>query len=231
MTKTNLTGIRGILLSLTLLAAANVSAQGVERYVSVSVSNPAAFVSAFDRFRSSGIMKGSTASLWANAFDGSNPATHVIVIGYDDYEALQDTDDAVRPSREWADYLAAIEGTNEVTALSMGVERLADGRGWHDHDAAMVFVMTVSDAGTYGAAFAELIDSTDNPGSVRLIEMRAGGEGATHLAAITAPDFATLNEYIDELFASDAYADFAAKVGAIRRINTTSIYRRLQTWK
>ncbi len=231
MTRIIAAGIRGIALALALFAATNVSAQGVERYVSFNVSNPAAFVGAFNRFRTSGVMKGSTASLWAANFDGRNPATHVIVVGYDDYAALQETDDSVRPSREWADYLAAIQGTNELTALSLGVQRLADGRGWHDHDAGMVFAMTVSDARAYAAAFSELIDASDNPGSVRLMEMRAGGEGATHLAVITAPDFTTLNEYIDELFASDAYAEFAAKVGGIRRINTTSIYRRLQTWK
>ena len=222
--------IKGGVLAGALFASANASAQAIERYVSVNVSNPAAFVGAFDRFRNSGVMKGSTASLWANTFDGTNPATHVIVIGYDDYEALQETDDAVRPSREWADYLNAIDGTNELTALSMGVQRYASGDDWHNHGAAMVFSMVVRDAGTYAPAFAELVESTNNPGSVRLTEMRAGREGVTHIAIITAPDFASLNEYMDELFMSDAYAEFVAKVSDIRRIATTSIYRRLQTW-
>ena len=231
MTRKTMAGIRGIALTLALFASANVSAQGVERYVSFDVNNPAGFVSAFDTFRSSDVMTGNTMSLWAATFDGSNPATHVIVVGYDDYEALQETDAAVGPSLAWANFQAALDGTSEVTALSMGVQVLADGRGWHDHGAAMVFAMSVRDAATYGAAFADLIDASDNPGSVRLMQMRAGGQGTTHLAAITAPDFATLNEYIDELFASDAYAEFVGKVGDIRRINTTSIYRRVKTWK
>ena len=205
-------------------------ADSVERYVSLDVHNPSAFVAALDTFRGSGIMDGSTTSLWGAMFDGSSPTSHVLVIGYDDYAELQAMDDKVRPSRPWIDYQNAVEGTSDVVALSMGVQRLARGSNWHNHGAAMVFNMTVRDAAAYGPAFTELVESMENPGSVRLIEMRAGGEGATHLAVITAPDFASLNEYADELFASRAYANFARKVGDIRRINTTSIYRRIKTW-
>lgn len=205
-------------------------ADPVERYVSFDVHNPRAFVAAFNEFRESGIMEGTTASLWAATFDGSNPATHVLAVSYDDYADLQNTDDRVRSSREWSDYLDAIDGTSDVTALAMGVQRLAVGSGWHEHGAGMVFNMTVRDAGSYAAEFAKLLDSMDNPGSARLVEIRAGGQGATHLALVTAPDFVSLNTYVDELFASDAYKDFAQEVGEIRRINTTSIYRRLGTW-
>ena len=119
---------RGGALILALFASVNVIAQGVERYVSFDVDNPAAFVSAFDTFRSSDVMTGNTMSLWAATFDGSNPATHVIVVGYEDYEALQETDAAVGPSLAWANFQAALDGTSEVTALSMGVQVLADRR-------------------------------------------------------------------------------------------------------
>lgn len=217
-----------LIASLGLSAAAH--ADSVERYVSLDVHNPAAFVMALDEFRGSGIMGGTTASLWAATFDGSNPTSHVLVIGYDDYAELQRVDERVRPSREWVDYLNATRGTNDVTALGMGIERVVRGSGWHNHGAAMVFNMTVRDPGTYAPAFAELIESMDNPGSSRLMEIRAGGEGATHLAIITAPDFVTLNTFMDDLLGSDAYADFVEEVGDIRSINTTSIYRRVKTW-
>jgi len=210
--------------------SANALADSVERYVSLDVHNPNAFVMAFEDFRGTGIMDGTEASLWAATFNGSDPTSHVLAISYDDYAELQRIDDRVRPSREWVDYLNAIDGTNELTALGMGIERYANGSGWHNHGAAMVFNMTVRDPGTYAPAFVELVESMENPGSTRLIEIRAGGEGATHLALITAPDFVTLNTFMDELFASDAYARFARKVGDIRTINTTSIYRRVMTW-
>ena len=205
-------------------------ADPVERYVSLDVHNPRAFVMALDNFRESGVMDGTSTSLWAATFDGSNPTSHVLAISYDDYAEMQSVDDRVQASREWSDYLSAIRGTNDVTALGMGVQRMARGSGWHEHGSAMVFNMTVRDAATYAGEFSRLIDSSDNPGSVRLIEIRAGGEGATHLAVVTAPDFVTLNTYMDELFSSDAYTEFASNVADIRRINTTSIYRRLMSW-
>lgn len=218
------------LLALSTGLAGTAGADGVERYVSLEVHNPNAFVMALDDFWGGGSLDGATGSLWAATFDGTSPTSHVLTLSYDDYAEMQAIDDRVRGSREWVDYLNAIEGTNDVTALTMGVERVARGSGWHNHGAAMVFNMTVSDPGAYAAAFTELVDSMDNPGSVRLIEMRAGGMGATHLAIITAADFTSLNTYLDELFGSDEYASFADDVGDIRRINTTSIFRRLQTW-
>ena len=205
-------------------------ADPVERYVSLDVSNPRAFVAALDSFRESGAMDGTTTSLWAAMFDGSNPTTHVVAISYDDYAEMQSVDERVFTSQEWGEYQDAIEGTNEVMALAMGVQRLAVGSGWHNHGSGMVFNMTVRDPAAYAEAFAELMNAVDNPGSARLIEMRAGGQGATHIAIVTAPDFVALNTYIDELFASEAYRDFVDEVGEIRRINTTSIYRRVMTW-
>ena len=90
--------------------------------------------------------------------------------------------------------------------------------------------MTVKDPAAYAAAFTDLIDAMDNPGSVRLMEIRAGGMGATHLAIITGDGMAAVNNYLDRLLASDAYRDFAGKVGEIRRINTVSMYRRVRTY-
>jgi len=222
--------IIGLAAGLYLGLAGVAQAQPVERYVSLDVHNPRAFVSALDAFRDSGAMDGSTTSLWAAMFGGSSPVSHVIVIGYDGYEEMQSIDERVQPSKEWDDYQEARAGTSDVLALSMGVQQIVDGDGWHNHGAAMVFNMTVSDPARYAQAFTRLIESSENPGSVRLIQMRAGGEGASHIAAITAPDFATLNNYMDELFASREYTHFADEVRSIRRIIDTSIYRRVRTW-
>ena len=220
----------GVIAAVTCISGTAI-ADPVERYVSLDVHNPRAFVTALDKFRESGVMDGTTASLWSATFDGSSPTSHVLAISYDDYAEMQKIDERVRPSREWSEYLDAIEGTNDVTAISMGVQRIARGSGWHKHGAGMLFNMTVRNAAIYAAEFTKLVDATDNPGSIRLIEIRAGGEGATHFALITAPDFTTLNNYVDELFSSDAYKAFARNVGEIRRINTTSIYRRVMAWE
>ena len=212
------------------MCSSSQSARSAASGVEPEGDNPTAFVSALDTFFESGSMDGTTTSLWSAMLDGSSPVSHVLVIGYDDYEEMQMVDDRVQPSKAWDDFQEARAGTSDVLALSMGVQQIADGDGWHNHGAAMVFNMTVSDPARYAAAFSRLVESSENPGSVRLIQMRAGGEGATHIAAITAEDFASLNNYIDELFASREYARFSDEVRSIRRINGTAIYRRIKTW-
>lgn len=231
MSETPKIRLAGMIAAAAIMAAGHAAADPVERYVALDVHNPDGFVLAMDRLQASDEMRGGRASLWGATFDGSSPTSHVLAIEYDDYADLQATDERVRPSTAWDDFLDASRGTNDVVALSLGVQRIARGSSWYNHGAAMVFNMTVRDPATYANAFTELVDSMDNPGSIRLIEMRAGGEGTTHLAIITAPDFVALNEYVDELFASRAYRDFVEEVMDIRRINTTSIYRRVKTWE
>lgn len=92
------------------------------------------------------------------------------------------------------------------------------------------FIMTVKDPAAYATAFTDLIGSMDNPGSVRLMEMRFGGEGITHVALITAQDFVALNNYLDELQSSDAYREFSGKVSDNRMIRTVTLYRRIKSW-
>jgi hypothetical protein len=63
-----------------------------------------------------------------------------------------------------------------------------------------------------------------------LFENRAGISGDTHLVAIGAPTFAALNNYLDQLFASDEFADFQDAVGETRRLTWRAQAIRVQTW-
>ena len=119
---------------------------------------------------------------------------------------------------------------SELTSSAYQNQRVVNGSGWRNHGAAAVVFLTVRDPATYTAAFAELSGAMDNPGSVRLMEIRAGGMGTTHLAILTGSGTAAVNEYMDELLASDAFADFVAKVGEIRSVITASMFRRVKTY-
>jgi hypothetical protein len=92
------------------------------------------------------------------------------------------------------------------------------------------FVMTISDPDAYTAAFREFVASSDNPGSTRLMELRFGGLGATHVVLISAPGSAALNEYLDELLSSDEYRVFAGKVNGIRTINNVEMLTRVRSY-
>jgi hypothetical protein len=53
---------------------------------------------------------------------------------------------------------------------------------------------------------------------------------ATHAVLIGGADFKTVNEYLDKLFASDAFSEFSAKVGSTRKLVGVQMYRRVATW-
>lgn len=77
---------------------------------------------------------------------------------------------------------------------------------------------------------ADLNEAIGNPGVLRLVAMRTGSTKRTHAVLIGADDFKALNEYLDKLTASDAFADFVEKVGATREVLSVSMYHRVGTW-
>ncbi len=218
-----------VVLTLFGISAA-AQADPVENVIGLDVANPGVFVSSMDQLFESGAMDGYSISLWENAFDGSNPSTHTIVARFDDYEA-HDSLTAQRVRHPgWARFGLAVRDLSTVVTSGFLIERLADGRVEADHRAGAAFVASVSDPTAYAAALSRLIDSTDNPGSVRLMESRFGGQGATHAVVISADSMAELNEYLDELLTSDTYREFAADVASIRTLRTVNGYRLVKRW-
>ncbi len=146
---------------------------------------------------------------------------------YDEYDKM--LSDRIS-NRAWAEYVQTLDGVVEIKSRAMAIERLRVGSGWREHGALAAFIMTVTDPATYAATFAELIDSSENPGSVPLMELRFGGQGATHAALISAEGPAALNEYLDDLLSSDAYRVFSGKVSGIRTIQNVAMYRRVRSF-
>ena len=217
-------------LALGLLAIGTASADPVENVIGLNVTSPGAFVTSMDRLFESGAMDGYELSLWANSFDGTNPATHTIVARFEDYEAHDRLTAQRMEHPAWAQFGLAVRDLSTVKSTAMIVERLADGSMEPDHRAAVAFSVSVSDPAAYAAALSRMLDATDSPGSTRLVEIRFGGEGATHAVVSSAPSLAILNEWTDELFASDEYRRFTADVASIREVRTVSNYRLIKRW-
>ena len=205
-------------------------ADSLEAVFSIDVDNQGAFIGALDKLFESNDMRDHRVNLWATEFDGTDPASHVIVAEYEDYEAYETLSQRRRGSPDWLQYVLSSSGSASGTASLLVIQRMAFGKGWRDSNAVAAYIMTVTDPATYAAAFDRMFKAAGTPGSVRLMEVRAGGMGATHVALLNSTSFAALNEYIDELLASDAYRTFIEEVGAIRTINTVSMYRRVRTW-
>ena len=217
-------------LAVGLLVIGNASADPVENVIGLTVTNPGAFVASMDRLFESGAMEGYELSLWANSFDGTNPATHTIVGRFEDYEAYDRLTAQRIQHPGWAQFGLAVRDLSNIASSAMIVERLAQGSVEPDHRAGAAFSVSVSDPAAYAAALSRMLDATDGPGSTRLVEVRYGGEGTTHAVVTSAESHAILNEWVDELFATDAYRRFAADVAPIRKIRTVTSYTLVKRW-
>jgi hypothetical protein len=166
-------------------------------------------------------------------WNGEFSPTHRVIAAYPDYAALE----AFR-ARIFSDEAAAlIAGNSFEHAAHCETDGLAVGRGvWGNQDAQavywQVYGVSTTDGAAYAAALEELAEAQGDavPGVILLFENRAGISGDTHLVVIGAPTLTELNEYLDQLFASDDYADFVDDVGSIRTLTWRAQAFRMRAW-
>lgn len=199
----------------------------LESVLGLDVHNPGAFLAALEKFYGTDDAQGRKVTIWTVAFGGETETSHLAVASYDGYDDYQTSTDQLNSSPAWGRFVGSLGDVVDVKSRVMAVERFRDGSGWQDHGASTAFVMAISDPAAYLAAFEDFVDATANPGSVRFVELRFGGQGATHAVVISAEDSTSLNEYLDELLSSSEYQDFVGKVGNIRTILNVSMYTRL----
>ena len=173
-------------------------------------------------------MKGARVTLYALEF-GENPTSHLVVEDFDDYADYTKSRKERIASHGWSRYQLATYDSEYVGSTLIMV---VDDHGAARHTAGYLaaYLIHTTDAGAYRAAIAELDEATGNPGVMRLVAARTGSMGYTHAVLIGGKDFEAVNEYLDELFASEAFADFVAKVGDVRKVVGVDMYRRVATW-
>ena len=222
--------LKGITLGLVLMGTAGLaSAQSMEAVTGLDVQRPPDFLAALDAYYASGGAHGNV-TIWAAAFNGESKISHLAIGDFESYQDYEDVTTARGRSTEWNAFIGRVRDILDVESRLMAVERFRDGDGWREHGALAAFVMQVRDPAAYAEAFAELTGSMDNPGSVRLMELRFGGQGATHAALISAANTAELNAYLDALLGSDAYEDFVDEVSDIRTILNVEMLRRVRSY-
>lgn len=174
-------------------------------------------------------MAGHKVTLYAQEF-GDLPVSHLVVEDFDSYEEYMDSTAKRFASPGWARYALESEvythyrGSNLVTVVDdHGAKRRSAGY-------LAAYLVNVTDAAAYRAAIADLNRAVGNPGVMRLVAFRSGDMAATHAVLIGGSDFKAVNEYLDKLFASDAFVKFTANVGSIRKLVSVQMYRRVGTW-
>lgn len=230
ITRTTSKMLRGVAAVVCLSFGATASAEPLVAAIGLEVDNPAVFVPALDRLQKSDDVSGTKVGLWVPEFSAGSGVNHVVVVEYEDYADYEAKSARRLASRDWQTFLGTVTDASRLVNSALMIQRMAVGEGWRNHGASAVYVMSVSDPVKYAQAFDRLIGAQGHPGSVRLLEVRAGSQGASHVVVITAPGFAALNQYLDKLFASEDYRRFADQVRSIRTINTVSQYRRIGSW-
>ncbi len=211
-----------------LFAANSALAQKFEAVHSVHYQSSNQAESALGALMEDDSMKGARVTLYAQTF-GELGSSHLIVEDFDSYDQYMSTTANRLASHAWSRYMLQ---TTDSEYRGSNLAMVVDDHGAPRYTAGYLaaFVIHTTDADTYRSAMADLNEAIGNPGVLRLVAMRTGSRERTHAVLIGAADFKALNEYLDKLTASDAFADFRDKVGDTRKVVAMSMYAQLATW-
>ena len=211
-----------------VLISIDARAQQFEAVYSIEGVSSSTAKAAMEDLFSDPAMEGATVSLYAADF-GVSTGSLKLVADFDNYAQRAERDKKRRPSHGWSRWQLAMEDAEFVAADMAGV--VADyGKPRHTADYLLVYLVNVQDPAVYAAALEEMNDALDNPGVLRLVAMRTGSRAVTHAVLIGGKDFAAVNEYMDDLYASDAFRTFVSKVSGIRSVVHVEAYRKLGAW-
>ena len=173
-------------------------------------------------------MKNARVTLYAQTF-GERRSSHLVVEDFDSYQEYMSTTESRLASHAWSRYLLH---TMDADYRGSDLVMLVDDHGAPRHTAGYLaaFLINTTDAATYRSAMADLNEAVGNPGVLRLVAMRTGNMDHTHAVLIGGGDFKAVNDYLDKLLASDAFAAFVDQVGETRKVVAVNMYRRVATW-
>lgn len=220
--------ISTVVVSFFMLLSAAVQAQPFEAVYSLGGVSSSEAKAAMEDLFSDSAMKDAGVTLYAADF-GVADGSLKIVADFDNYAQRAERDKKRRASHGWSRWQLAMQDAEFVAANMVAV--VADyGKPRHTADYLLVYHVNVQDASVYAAALKEMNDALGNPGVLRLVAMRSGSRAVTHAVLIGGDDFAAVNEYMDKLYASDAFATFVAKVRDIRSVVHIESYRKVGAW-
>jgi hypothetical protein len=212
----------------------NATAQ-VEQVISFVVTDDATFVESLNSwFASKDSDYGQKSILVSVVANGSDPATHYLVLNYPKYANYQASMDGIVKS----DNFARLERYASKIATSNGesVYVLVVDNGKAENDGDFQYVISVNVTGSdseFIAAYKELMNSAIGkkaPGIFKLVENRAGGD-SDYLSILSAPSFASLNEYLDSYSGNKDWENFLSKVGSFSTATGSSFLRVVKVWK
>lgn len=212
----------------SMLISASAQAQQFEAVYSLHGVSSSEAEAAMEDLFSDPAMTDARVTLYAADF-GVRDGSHKIVADFDSYAERMARGDKRRASHGWSRWQLAMLDAEFVAAEMVAV--VADyGKPRHTAGYLLVYLVNVQDAGVYAAALKDMNDALGNPGVLRLVAMRSGSRAVTHAVLIGGDDFAAVNNYMDKLYASDAFRTFVSKVSDIRSVVHIESYRKVGAW-
>ncbi len=215
-------------LAVIVLLASPAFAQKFEAVHAVHFDDYAQAKRAMDALMEDESLKGGRVTLYSQEF-GDRGSSHLIVEDFDSYAAYSELTEKRLASHGWSKYL--LEATDSEYKGS-NLIMVVDDHGAARHTAGylVAYLIRSSDAALYRSAIADLNKGVGNPGVLRLVAMRTGNMAYTHAVLIGGPDFETVQNYLDKLYASEAFVAFAKKVGDTRKVVGINTYYRVATY-
>jgi hypothetical protein len=163
------------------------------------------------------------------AYGDGSLGSHRVIAAYPDYQAMADFGARIRQSPEAQAAVRTIGSVADCEGPGISVLRGSWGNQEAQGNFFAVYHIAARDGAAYSAALSELAESqsANAPGQLLLFENRAGLSGVSHIVVISAPNEVVLNQFLDQLFASDDFEDFIDEVGDTRTVVNSSQVARI----
>ncbi len=224
----------GLLLTLFCIQA---TAQ-VEQIYEDIVTDEAAYLEELNAWMTSADAKNprprSTAVL-RHMVNGTDPATHLIVLDLGDYANWQAVMEATDKSKDFASMLRRTAPVAKGNSESLYMRVADNGKSWNEGDYIIAIGVTIEPGAdeAYVKATKEYLNTDlakKAPGFIHVLEARAGSD-IGYVWAFSAPTFVALNKFLDEHSGNKAMVDFLAKVGKISKPTGSTISKVIKVWK
>ena len=207
----------------------------LEQVLAYVVTDEATMIDALDTwFASKDSDYGQTAFLVSTIANGSDPTTHYLVLVYPGYADYQAAMDGVVKSGLFARLESRISKIATLNGESLYTKVFDNGKSEKQGD--FVYTVNVNVTGSaleYADACRGLMNSEIGKKDPGIFKLSAGlsGTETSHLAVITAPSFAVLNEYLDSYTRNKDWANFLSKVEKISSPAGSGFNRVVKVWK
>ena len=216
----------------------NESAKPIYQFYHFNAPNPAAVVVAMDGFASSACgkrMPGNVA-LSAEMYNGSESATHFIIVGFASHSDRVMAEGLMASCPEAALFRSNMRAAGVTWTSERLVQAVVEVKDWSQDSAFMKFDFNVApqDVSKFMGAWKRLTDQSVKNGymtnSYGLEAVIAGSKDYSYFAFVGHTDRAALVENFAKISASKAYSDYSRAVDGVREaVNTTFVYI-LKSW-